>query len=152
MGRSKEPTDLKILRGNPGKRPIGENEVKPLPIIGECPIWLDMYAKEVWKEFSPKLDKLGLLTEADFLDFQNLCIQAGMLRRAYEDLEKKRTLVMETPSGYQQQRPEIGIINSCTKNITSLCSKFGMSPADRSGIVNPKATEKKSKMASLLSG
>lgn len=152
MGRNKEPTEIKVLRGNPGKRKIDSDEVKPRPLVGECPSWLNSYAKEVWNEYSPKLERLGLLTEADFLDFQNLCIQAGMLRKAYEDLERKKTLVMKAPSGYQQQRPEIGIINTCTKNITSLCSKFGMSPSDRAGLSSPEASKKRSKLSGLLSG
>jgi P27 family predicted phage terminase small subunit len=152
MGRHKKPTELKVLAGNPGKRPINIDEVKPAPVSDTCPEWLDNYSKEVWQTYVPRLEKNGLLTEVDYLNFTDLCIQAGMLRKAYEDLQKKRTLVMKTESGYQQQRPEIGIISSCIKNITSISAKFGMSASDRAGLVNPEAGKKRSKFAGLLSG
>jgi P27 family predicted phage terminase small subunit len=152
MSRNKKPTELKVLSGNPGKRQIPKDEVKPAPVADPCPKWFDKYAKEIWKELSPRLEKNGQLTEDDFLDFQALCIASGILRKAYADLKKKKTLTSTTPSGYEQQRPELGIISTQTKIIISLSSKFGLSPSDRAGLVNPKAGEKRSKLAGLLSG
>ena len=152
MGRNKIPTDLKVLMGNPGKRLIDPDEVKPAPVADPCPKWLDRYSKEVWHQLAPRLERNGQLTEDDFLDFTNLCMKAGEIRRAYQELKKKKTLTSTTPSGYEQQRAEIGIINSDIKIVTTLCSKFGLSPADRSGMINPKAKEKRSKMAGTLSG
>ena len=39
-GRKPKPTALKVLEGNPGKRPLNENE--PIPPKGsiKCPSWL----------------------------------------------------------------------------------------------------------------
>jgi P27 family predicted phage terminase small subunit len=152
MGRHKKSTSLKVLSGNPGKRPIDLDEVKPAPADDPCPKWLDRYDKEVWKEIYPKLEKNGQLAETDILDFTNMCISAGLIRKAYMDMKKAKKLTETTPSGYRQQIPEIGIINTAIKNVTTLCAKFGMSPSDRSGLINPKAKEKRSKLAGLLSG
>ncbi len=151
MGRHKEPTELKLLKGNPGKRDIDPDEVKPPPSMVPCPKWFDKYAKDVWNDLAPKLEKSGLLSEVDTLNFQNLCISAGIIRKAYADLKKNKTLSQETESGYRQQVPELGIINTAIKNVTSLSAKFGLSPSDRSGLVDPKAKEKRGKLASLLS-
>lgn len=152
MGRHKKPTELKVLAGNPGKRHIELDEVKPAPAVDACPKWLDRHAKEVWRETYSRLEKNGQITESDILDFTNLCISAGMIRKAYAGMKKAKNLTETTPSGYRQQIPEIGIINSAIKNVTTLCAKFGMSPADRAGLINPKAKEKRSKLAGLLSG
>jgi P27 family predicted phage terminase small subunit len=152
MGRNKEPTDLKLLRGNPGKRDIDPDEYKPAPNRTPCPKYLDRYAKAVWNEYAPKLEKDGMLSEVDTLDFEALCISAGLLRKAYADLKKKKTLVMTSPTGYEQQRPEVGIINTMVQRIIGLSSKFGMSAADRSGLINPEAKRKRSKLSGLLSG
>ena len=151
MARTPKPTNLKILEGNPGKRPLPINEVSPLPIADACPEWLSESAKAVWNEFAPRLERLKLLTEADSLDFQNLCIHAGLLRDAYMKI-REMPLTMQTESGYEMQRPEIGIINNSTRIIATLSAKFGMSPVDRVGLVDPRADEKKSKMSGLLSG
>jgi len=152
MGRNKKPTELKILNGNPGKRPINLNEVKPIPIADPCPKWFDRYAKAVWYEMAPKMEKYGLLTDIDTLDFINLCISVGLIRKAYADMKKLKVLTGVTPSGYRQQIPEVGIINSAIKNVTALSAKFGLSPSDRAGLSDPKAIEKKGKMSNLLSG
>ena len=152
MGRHKEPTELKLLRGNPGKRPINENEIKPAPIADPCPKWFDRYAKQVWNEMAPKMEKYGLLTDIDTLDFHNLCISAGLVRKAYAEMKKLKVLTGTTPSGYKQQIPQVGIINTAIKNVTALSAKFGLSPSDRAGLADPKAIEKKGKMSKLLSG
>lgn len=46
-GRKNTPTQLKVLNGNPGKRPLNQNEPKPKPVMPECPSWLNGYAKKM---------------------------------------------------------------------------------------------------------
>lgn len=60
-GRKPKPTALKILEGNPGKRPINENE--PIPPKGtvKCPTWLEPEAKKEWKRLAPSLEAMGVL-------------------------------------------------------------------------------------------
>ena len=45
-GRKPKPTALKVLEGNPGKRPLNDHE--PIPPKGElkCPSWLLPEAKK----------------------------------------------------------------------------------------------------------
>jgi P27 family predicted phage terminase small subunit len=151
-GRPKKPTSLKLLEGNPGKRPLPTDEVMPEPVADPCPKWFDRYAKQVWQELASRLEDIGLLTKVDSIDFQSLCISVGILRKAYQDLKKLKKLTFETDKGYRQQVPEIGIISSSIKTITTLAAKFGLSPADRVGLVSPKASEKQSEFEKTLSG
>ena len=44
-GRKPKPTALKVLEGNPGKRPLNENEPKPENKAPRCPSWLEQEAK-----------------------------------------------------------------------------------------------------------
>ena len=46
-GRKPKPTALKVLEGNPGKRPLNDHE--PIPPKGElkCPSWLLPEAKNL---------------------------------------------------------------------------------------------------------
>lgn len=39
-GPKPKPTAIKILEGNPGKRPLNLNEPKPQRIAPECPVYL----------------------------------------------------------------------------------------------------------------
>jgi len=61
-GTKPKPTALKVLEGNPGKRPLNENEPKPEPKAPVCPKWLDNYAHKVWERLAPVLKQMGLLS------------------------------------------------------------------------------------------
>ena len=56
-----KPTKLKILEGNPGRRPLNESEPLPQSIAPECPDWLLDEAKKEW-------NRLALLNQKD-LDY-----------------------------------------------------------------------------------
>ena len=58
------PTNLKLLRGNPGKRKLNTNEPDPEPAIPPCPSHLDKVAKKEWRRVSKELLALGDNLEA----------------------------------------------------------------------------------------
>ena len=58
------PTNLKLLRGNPGKRKLNANEPDPEPAIPPCPSHLDKVAKKEWRRISKELLALGNNLEA----------------------------------------------------------------------------------------
>jgi P27 family predicted phage terminase small subunit len=64
-GRKPTPTALKILRGNPGKRPLPKGEVQPPPAHLTPPEWLSAPAQVHWHETAPLLHQQGLLTVLD---------------------------------------------------------------------------------------
>src|SRR5438477_525461 len=65
-GRKPSPTQLKLVRGNPGKRPIrAAGEPKPGHTLPEAPVHLSARAKAAWGQIAPILSRMGVLTEAD---------------------------------------------------------------------------------------
>lgn len=64
-GRKPTPLALKVLRGNPGRRPLPDSEPAFENIIPKCPIDLDKIGKKTWKEKSKLLHAAGVLTTAD---------------------------------------------------------------------------------------
>ena len=72
-GRKPKPTALKLLEGNPGKRPLNDRE--PVPLKGDikCPDWLLPEAKKEWKRLAPALEAMGVLTMADLTAFEGYC-------------------------------------------------------------------------------
>jgi len=150
-GRPKKPTELKILEGNPGKRPIDINEVKPEKGIPTCPKWLHKYAKQEWNELAEKLKKLGLLTEIDKAAFAGYCQSYARWRESEEFLETVE-MVKETESGYLQQSPYVSISHKNLQLMGTYLSKFGLSPSDRAGLVIDKGSEEKGGFEGLLSG
>src|SRR5688572_21911457 len=49
-GRKPKPTWLKIMTGNPGKRPLNDAEPQPEGLLGEPPEWLTDAQKAAWRD------------------------------------------------------------------------------------------------------
>ena len=64
-GRRPKPTRLKMLTGNPGKRPLNDDEPRPEASIPECPPELGPVAREEWDRLVGELAALRLLTNLD---------------------------------------------------------------------------------------
>jgi len=146
----KKPTNLKILEGNPGKRTLAFNEIKPSPAVPVCPEWVHEYAREEWERMAGKLERLGLMTETDVAAFTGYCQTYARWREAEEHITIEGSVkVLE--SGYPQQNPYVSIAHKNLSLMGVYIGKFGMSPSDRVGLVSGKAEENNSKMGRLLS-
>jgi len=135
-GPKPKPTALKILEGNPGKRPLNLNEPKPLRIAPKCPDWLLEEAKKEWKRFTPELERLGLLTRIDRVAFIGYC-QNYAIYIETEKYLKENGRVMKTKSGAIKTRPEVYIANNALKFVRSFASEFGLTPSSRGRIYLP---------------
>ena len=133
-GRKPKPTALKVLEGNPGKRPLNGHE--PIPPKGElkCPSWLLPEAKKEWKRLASSLEAMGVLTMADLTAFAGYC-QAYARWKEAEEFITQHGSIFKTPSGYVQQVPQVSIAQQNLKIMQSFCSDFGLTPATRARII-----------------
>lgn len=132
-GRKPKPTAMKVLEGNPGKRPLNENEPKPEKKAPKCPAWLEPEAKKEWKRMTKTLEAIGVLTQVDATAFAGYCQAYARWKEAEEFLSKHGT-IFKTPSGYIQQVPQVSIAQTYLKIMKDFCSEFGLTPAARSRI------------------
>ena len=133
-GRKPKPTNIKILEGNPGKRPLNKYEPKPLKKAPPCPKWLEPEAKKEWRRLAKTLEAMGVLTDADMAAFAGYC-QAYARWKEAEERITDRGLVIRTPSGYPQQVPYISIAQQYLKLMQQFAEQFGLTPAARSRII-----------------
>ena len=133
-GRKPKPSAIKILEGNPGKRPLNEYEPKPLKKAPPCPKWLEPEAKKEWRRLAKTLEAMGVLTDADMAAFAGYC-QAYARWKEAEERITDRGLVIRTPSGYPQQVPYISIAQQYLKLMQQFAEQFGLTPAARSRII-----------------
>ena len=129
-GRKPKPTVIKLLEGNPGKRPINKKEPSPPKGAPSCPDWLLPDAQDEWGRLAPQLDNLGLLTAADMTAFAGYCQAYARWKEAEEFITQHGT-IFKTPSGYVQQVPQVSIAQQNLKIMQSFCSEFGLTPASR---------------------
>lgn len=127
------PTKLRLLRGNPGHRPLNDREPKPKLEIPTCPSHLEPEARKEWKRIAKELYSLGLLTKIDRAALAAYCQCWGRWVEAEEQL-KKTGLVVKSPAGYPILSPYLSIANKAMKQMQMLLSEFGCSPASRSRI------------------
>ena len=137
-GPSPKPTALVLLEGNPGKRPINHAEPRPRLKTPCCPGHLDADAKTEWKRLVRILRHMKLLTEADYISLGNLCQAYSTMVKAQTKLTESG-LLFKTSSGYVQQSPLLGVVNTCMETITRLCREFGLTPSSRSRMQVPSA-------------
>jgi len=152
-GRKPKPTALKMLEGNPGKRPLNENEPKPPKGTIRCPTWLEAEAKKEWRRLAPSLEAMGVLTTADITAFAGYC-QAYARWKEAEEFITQHGSIFQTPSGYVQQVPQVSIAQQNLKIMQSFCSEFGLTPATRSRIIagNGDKVDEDDPMELLLKG
>ena len=150
-GRKPKPTVLKILEGNPGKRPLNINEPIPKNKAPKCPTWLELEAKKEWRRASKQLEQLGILTEVDMAAFAGYC-QAYARWKEAEEFISKHGSIIKTPSGYWQQVPQVSIASSYLKIMCRFCEQFGLTPAARSRITADKIPDNEDMMESILGG
>jgi P27 family predicted phage terminase small subunit len=135
-GRKPKPTNLRVLQGNPGKRPLKTNEPKPRPVPPVMPAHLKGLAKEEWERVVPILERLGILTEVDGAALAGYCQSFARWVQCEKRLTSKG-LTFTTPSGYVQQRPEVSMAQKYLQLVKSFCTEFGLTPSSRSRIELP---------------
>ena len=140
-GRRPKPTRLKLLTGNPGRRPLNANEPKPEPVVPECPVELGPVARREWDRLAAELAPLRILTNLDRAALAAYCGAYGMWAEATEAIQKFGTMV-KSPTGYPVQSPYVSIANRQAEIMMRIASEFGFTPASRSRISTPSANER----------
>jgi phage terminase small subunit len=119
-GGKPKPTKLKVLTGNPGKRPLPENEMSPEPITPEAPAWMPKEAQCEWHRLVPELAKLGVLARLDRSTLTAHCLAWEAMQRAHFEGDDAKLM------------KAIG-------HLRSFIAELGLSPSARSRIHPPEA-------------
>ena len=131
-GRKPKPTALKLITGNPGKRPLPKNE--PMLETGaDMPEWLSEAAREHWPLVSKQLTDAGIMTQIDAQALGLYCEAFARWRDANERVAKFGSVV-KAPSGFPVQSPYLAIANKAWDQMMKALVEFGMTPSSRSRV------------------
>lgn len=153
-GPKNTPTVLKILRGNPGRRPLPKNEPKPDPISPKCPSWLDKDAKKEWKRIVPELEKLGLITIIDGTALAGYCQGYSLFKQATEVIRDNGLTceyINKNGAKNTRKRPEVDIAFQSFQVIKAFCAEFGLTPSARGRMTMPGKKEEADPLEEFLS-
>lgn len=140
-GRKPKPVELKILEGNPGKRPLNLDAPVPTQGIPACPSFLSAEAKKEWRRVSKELLAVGLLTVVDRAALAGYCQAYARWKQAEEAIrEFGLTYEYTNKNGSTNvvARPEVAIARECLMLIKAFCAEFGLTPSSRSRLTVPK--------------
>lgn len=155
-GRKPKPTAAKELAGNPGHRPLNENEPKPKASAARTPRGLGQEGSKFWRKYAPALAGLGILTEIDepalrmAAEHFDIAVQAATeLRRERPLFDKDGApvfdgdgkqvmvtdgLVIEDKDGNLRKNPLLQILRDNSTALRGYLTEFGMTPSSRSKI------------------
>lgn len=142
-GRKPTPTNLRVLRGNPGKRAFNREEPEPLlpPAPPEPPDYLTGYGREEWQRIAEELFRLKLLTVVDIQPLAAYCEAYDSFRTATEKLREMAArdpvmagLLVKTSKGGVMQNPLFLTKRQSANDMVRYATEFGFTPAARSRI------------------
>jgi P27 family predicted phage terminase small subunit len=140
-GRRPTPTRLKMLTGNPGKRPLNHDEPRPEANIPECPPELGPVARAEWDRLVGELAALRLLTNLDRAALAAYCGAYALWADATAQIEKYGAMI-KSPQGFPIQSPYLAIANRQAEIMMRIASEFGFTPASRSRIATPQPPDR----------
>ena len=136
-GRKPKPTILKVLDGNPGKRPLNDQEPCPSHGIPDQPDWLDAEAQAEWVRVTAELSDMGLLTLADRAALTAYCTAWSRWVEAEAMVKKFGTIVKSPEKGFPMKSPYLSIADQALETMRKLMVEFGLTPSSRSRIRVP---------------
>ena len=130
-------TNLRLLRGNPSKRPIRPEPQPAIPDdMPEAPSFLGAYARDEWWTTGLELHRLGLLTVLDVQVFAAYCQSYHLWRVAVEKLKEMAAadpvmagLIVKTNKGGITQNPILLTARQCANDMLTYAGHFGLTPA-----------------------
>lgn len=164
-GPAPKPNVVKMLMGNPGKRPLNLDEgIIPDTEIPGAPEWLNKDARLEWRRIGPELERLGLISKIDRSalalycqtwgqlcqaerSFSSLQRRAGIKARALRDDEDDAMMepfVHRTSEDVVKESGLFGVIFKLRESVNKYLGAFGLSPSSRSrfaGMEMPKGKQ-----------
>ena len=132
------PTKLKILRGNPGNRPINTSEPQPVADGVVMPSHLGEVAAAKWGQVLPLLQAVKVMTRADIEALARYCDTYEWWLATRAKLKKEGdTYPILNDKGdvkYIAQRPEVSIAHKLAVQLRQLEQDFGLNPSARTGL------------------
>lgn len=143
-GPPKQPTAIRLLRGNPSKERVTTSEPKPAAGVPMKPADLPAAAGVIWDQTIVVLAAVpGLLTTADGVTVEMFARTLARYRELEAFVEAHGpVLVMRDESGavkYCQPAPQASLAAKLLPQLRGLAAELGLSPSARTRIDLPAA-------------
>lgn len=145
-GPRPQPTAVRDLHGNPGKRTPAGDEPRPEPAAPKLPRGLPREARAFWRRYAERLAQIGLLTEVDVAAFTMMALHWQVCQDAMREMGKAGggggllELTTTDEDGLERKHPLLQVLRDNSGAFLRYAAHFGMSPSARAGMrVEPPA-------------
>lgn len=128
---------MKIVSGNPGKRPLNDREPQFDREIPLCPDFIDDEGKREWIRIVGDLHKAGLSANAYAGSLSVYCQAYADFRAAVEKIRENGGRTMIQGNGNLVAHPAVAEKNKAMLIMLKAASEFGMTPSAKSRISVP---------------
>jgi len=132
------PTAIKLLNGNPGKRPLNRREPKPRIRKPKPPAHLSDTERAEWRRVLRILEPFGVVTEAE-ADILAMYVagyaQWVECRRAIE----QKGLIVLSEKGTAMRNPLLKVADDAQRTMLRCMSELGLTPSARVRLVTPES-------------
>ena len=134
-GRKPTPRALKLLRGNPGKRPINQAEPQPGALSPKCPKELvDVVARREWTRTIVPAIATGQITAADRVMAIAHCELWATWRSQLADACRHAHVIAVGEQHYPTPNPARGMSNKTFLLLARVDTELGFTPSSRSRV------------------
>jgi P27 family predicted phage terminase small subunit len=135
-GRPPIPTHLKILRGNPGHRPIPDDEPQPEQKKPRCPSYIKGERRREWHRITRELLEMGVLALPDRVAIEKYTFWFMTWLKVSEEIERDGVtkIYKLEKTGYPMLDPRISLANTASDKIDRFLTEFGCTAASRTRI------------------
>lgn len=127
------PSNMRLVTGSTGKRPLPEDEPKVAVSMPAVPDYLDPVAKAEWPNIVGLLFAMQVMTEADVTALALYCDAFSRWRRATDQVNTTG-MVVTTVSGNLIQHPYQAAANKAHDQMLKLLVEFGLTPSSRTRV------------------
>jgi len=126
---------LKVLAGNPGKRPLNENEPEPAQYKKppRAPAHLSDGAKREWRRVAKHLHAAGILAQIDRAALEAYCEQYALWVEAQKKVQEMGA-IGKTSNGNLIQNPYLSVANRAQQEMRKWMAELGATPSSRSRV------------------
>lgn len=135
-----KPTALRILEGNPSRKPFNVKEPKPKVLQNlEPPEEFTDLQKKIWNSITTEMVRIGLVTEIDYYVVHRYCVFAAEFIETSRRITPENSVIPHRGEDgkirYITYNPLISMRNEASRQMGRLEQSLGISPSARSRIV-----------------
>jgi len=154
-GPRRQPTRLKLLRGNPGRRKLPKSEPRPDGELPNCPAHLTAAARQAWEQFAQELTAARIATSTDAVALELLAAAYARYLEAADNVAKFGAVWVEKGAGKIPKfaySPYWAVMNHEWKHVKQMLAEFGMTPSSRSSVESVRPPAAGGKFAAYKGG